>query len=51
MIKAKKKLPRRKKRANRQPGPKPDLLKIDMNWQEAMKKAIDKKKPADGWPK
>jgi hypothetical protein len=34
-----------------QPGPKPDLLKIDGDWEQAVKKSLDKKKPAEGWPK
>ena len=33
------------------PGPKPDLLKIDIGWQDAIKRAIEKKKPPEGWPK
>jgi hypothetical protein len=33
------------------PGPKPDMLKIDGNWQDAVKKSFAKKKPAGGWPK
>jgi hypothetical protein len=39
----------RKKTAT--PGPKPDTLKIDVNWQDAVKKSLQKKKPAQGWPK
>ncbi len=31
-------------------GPKEDYLKVDGNWQEALKKAVKKKKPAEGWP-
>jgi hypothetical protein len=34
-----------------QPGPKPQLLKIDMDWRDAVKQAIQKKKPQEGWPK
>ena len=33
------------------PGPKPEVLKIDGNWQDAVKKSLSKKKPANGWPK
>lgn len=33
------------------PGPKPDILKIEGDWKDAMKKAMGKKKPASGWPK
>jgi hypothetical protein len=32
-------------------GPKPDLLKIEGDWQDAIKQTLEKKKPADGWPK
>jgi len=27
------------------------MLKIDGNWQEAVKKSLTKKKPPEGWPK
>ncbi len=33
------------------PGPKPDLLKIDIDWKDAIKKSLEKKKPATGWQK
>jgi hypothetical protein len=33
------------------PGPKPDTLKIEGKWQDAVKKSLSKKKPPDGWPK
>jgi hypothetical protein len=33
------------------PGPKPDLLKIDKDWKDAVKDSFTKKKPATGWPK
>ena len=33
------------------PGPKPDILKIKGNWQDAIKKSLKKKKPESGWPK
>lgn len=32
-------------------GPKPDTLKIKGKWQDAVKKSLSKKKPAEGWPK
>ena len=32
-------------------GPKPDMLKIEGKWQDAVKKSLAKKKPATGWPK
>jgi len=43
-----------KKKPNKQPakpGPKPDTLKIEGDWQEAVKKSFQKKKPPGGWPK
>jgi hypothetical protein len=33
------------------PGPKPDVLKLKGRWQDAVKKSLQKKKPALGWPK
>jgi hypothetical protein len=33
------------------PGPKPEMLKIEGNWRDAIKLSLIKKKPADGWPK
>ena len=33
------------------PGPKPDVLKIEGDWKDAIKKSLQKKKPAQGWPK
>ncbi len=33
------------------PGPKPDTLKIKGNWKNAVKQSLQKKKPAEGWPK
>ena len=32
-------------------GPKPETLKVEGDWQQAMKKALGKKKPNEGWPK
>ena len=31
-------------------GPKPDSVKIEGDWGEALKKAVKTKKPAGGWP-
>jgi hypothetical protein len=45
--KAKKAAP--KKKAAR--GPKPDVLKLEGDWRDAMKKSLNKKKPETGWPK
>jgi len=39
------------KASESKPGPKPDLYKIDGNWEDAVKKSLQKKKPATGWPK
>jgi hypothetical protein len=39
------------KRKRRNPGPEPEVLKIEGNWKDAMRKLISKKKPAEGWPK
>jgi hypothetical protein len=46
-----KKLAKPKKRSAATPGPKPDLYKIEGNWEDAVKKSFQKKKPAGGWPK
>lgn len=40
-----------KKDAEAKAGPKPDMLKIEGKWQDAVKKSLSKKKPAQGWPK
>jgi hypothetical protein len=32
-------------------GPKPDVLKIEGDWKENIKKSLTKKKPPEGWPK
>jgi hypothetical protein len=41
--------PKPRKGAKR--GPKPEHLKIDMDWEKAMSIAMKKKKPMTGWPK
>lgn len=33
------------------PSPKPDTLKLDVPWEDAVKTALQKTKPAGGWPK
>jgi hypothetical protein len=33
------------------PGPAPEVLKIEGDWKDAVKKALRVKKPAGGWPK
>ena len=40
-----------RKKVPKAPGPKPSLLKIKRNWQDAVKKSLTKKKPPEGWPK
>jgi hypothetical protein len=32
-------------------GPEPEILKIEGDWKDAMKKLISKKRPEGGWPK
>ena len=41
---------KKKKPARRPPGPEPEILKIEGNWKDAMRKLISKKRPAGGWP-
>ena len=38
-----------KKRAK--PGPKPEILKIKGDWENAVTRSFRKKKPPSGWPK
>jgi len=38
------------KKPQDKPGPKPDHLRLEGDWEEAVKKAIRKEKPAEGWP-
>ncbi len=35
----------------RRKGPEPEVLKIEGNWKDAMRKLISKKRPEGGWPK
>jgi len=35
----------------RSPGPSPEVLQIEGNWKDAMRKLISKKRPVGGWPK
>jgi hypothetical protein len=32
-------------------GPKPDTLKLKGDWKDLMGKALEKKRPKEGWPK
>jgi len=47
----KKRQTKTKPRKGAKRGPKPDRLKIDMDWEAAVSLAMKKKKPATGWPK
>jgi hypothetical protein len=44
-------MPKKNRIQKKTPGPKPDLLKIDGDWKNAVKKSLTVKKPASGWPK
>jgi hypothetical protein len=41
---------RKAKKRKKKPGPKSERLKIDMNWVDAIKTSLRKKKPIRGWP-
>jgi hypothetical protein len=45
-VKAKTKLTRKKKI----PGPKPEVLKLEGNWKDAIKESLKKRRPPEGWP-
>jgi hypothetical protein len=32
-------------------GPKPELIRIQMDWKDAVKKSLARQKPVRGWPK
>lgn len=34
----------------RKRGPEPERVKIDEDWEEAIKKALRKERPKEGWP-
>jgi hypothetical protein len=42
-------MPKTKKKEK--PGPKPEVVKINGDWRDAVKLSLAKKKPANGWPK
>jgi hypothetical protein len=42
---------KKQKAARQHPGPPPEVLKIEGDWKDAMKKLISKKRPEGGWPK
>ena len=35
----------------RKPGPEPERVKIEGDWEEAVKRALGKKRPPGGWPR
>jgi hypothetical protein len=41
----------KKQTKKRRPGPEPEVVKIEGDWKDAMKKLISKKRPVGGWPK
>lgn len=36
--------------STKRPGPRPDRLKVDKDWEEAVADALKKKRPDGGWP-
>ena len=38
------------KESKDRPGPNPDHLKVDGDWKDAVKQALGKEKPEEGWP-
>jgi hypothetical protein len=38
-------------KSRKPPGPTPEVLKIEGDWKDAMRKLISKKRPEGGWPK
>jgi hypothetical protein len=41
---------KQKKKPRKTPGPKPEALKIEGNWKDAIKESLKKKRPREGWP-
>ncbi len=41
----------KQKKSRKPPGPAPEILKIEGDWKDAMRKLISKKRPVGGWPK
>jgi hypothetical protein len=50
-LKAAKKSKPKAKKPRQRPGPIPEVLKIEGDWKDAMRKLISKKRPVGGWPK
>jgi hypothetical protein len=44
-------MPNKKTKPRKAPGPAPEMLKIEGDWKDAVKKALRVKKPPGGWPK
>ncbi len=44
-------VPNDSKSPKRQPGPEADTLRIEGDWEDAVKKALRKPPPPGGWPK
>jgi hypothetical protein len=40
-----------RKRKPKPRGPKPETLKLEGNWKDAIKKSLRKNRPPGGWPK
>mgnify|MGYP001297409189 CR=1 FL=1 len=40
-----------KKKTPKQPGPAPERLIIEGDWEENARKALEKARPSEGWPK
>jgi hypothetical protein len=40
-----------KPRRKDSPGPPPGRVKVNKTWEQAIKDALQKKRPKDGWPK
>lgn len=36
-------------KSKEKPGPKPERVKIDEDWEDAIDKALKKKRPKEGW--
>ena len=51
MMTAKKSKAKTVKKPRKPPGPKPEVLRIEGDWKDAMRKLISKKRPVGGWPK
>jgi len=41
---------KKRKARRKRPGPAPEALRIEGNWKDALKGALQKVKPAEGWP-